>query len=327
MRMMKVLLAAGVAAAMLFGMNSCKKDESIPVPTVSFVDGNDKVLSGTLNLNNDGNTYVKVVADAKTKVATVTYQLAVTMNDGSTTKYPTSAPKPLTEDKAGDKVAGAQKTTVFIGDEAGAGKNKIDLSGLKNVKEITVKIVATDKNGGVTNMERKATYTGAATTVNPNPEPTPGTTTGTLLTNEQHGAINHANGGGKMGWDLDNDVALGMKDANSSNGSMLNLSDGPDSKFKPAFTSGTVKTPSEITGNGTQYVKVASFDYANATKEAAEKAFAAGTPSVEVQDVQEGQVIIGKKDTKLYVIKITAVSTTGTSTRAGEGYIEFSYKK
>lgn len=79
--------------------------------------------------------------------------------------------------------------------------------------------------------------------------------------------------------------------------------------------------------NSCEFVKV-SIDYSTATKEEAETAYTAGTSSTSVSSVAANDVFVAKKGSELYMIKITAISTTdGTSTAGNKGSMSFSYKK
>jgi len=114
-------------------------------------------------------------------------------------------------------------------------------------------------------------------------------------------------------WNLAGDVAVGS--ANTTDSYIRNMD---------AAGSFTGKFESK---NGTQFVKV-TLNYATASKEAAEAAYAAGTPAGSVAAVAVNDVFVAKKGTELYLIKVTNISTTdGASTAGNKGSMSFSYKK
>ncbi len=81
------------------------------------------------------------------------------------------------------------------------------------------------------------------------------------------------------------------------------------------------------TANGTQYVKVTGTTYANIYKENVATLYAAGTPSASVTNPQAGNVYIGKKGTKYYVIEILSVEPNfDQNTGYNKGRITFKYK-
>lgn len=87
-------------------------------------------------------------------------------------------------------------------------------------------------------------------------------------------------------------------------------------------------TWASATQNGTMYVKSNSFDFANATEEAAAAAYTAGTASATVTNPAVNDIYIGKKGTTYYAIKITALLPNfSTGTGGNTGKITFDYKK
>ncbi len=78
--------------------------------------------------------------------------------------------------------------------------------------------------------------------------------------------------------------------------------------------------------NGTQYVKTTTA-YADIYQENAATLYAAGTPSATVTNPQQGDVYIGKKGTKYYVIEILSVEPNfDQGTGGNKGRITFKYK-
>lgn len=141
------------------------------------------------------------------------------------------------------------------------------------------------------------------------------------LTNEvTNGEIGHLYGPLNGAWDLVNDVGMWMGDTDA-NKDMLNTSSGSGSAFSAGWEAGA--------GNSTTYVQDNSFDYENAFAQDAETVFNAGTPSSEVSEVSENDIYIAKLrgGTSYAVIKITDVDPYFKSTMAGDGRIQFTYKK
>ena len=141
-----------------------------------------------------------------------------------------------------------------------------------------------------------------------------------LSTEITTGVIGHLYGPLNGAWDLVNDVEMWMGDADA-NKDMVNTSSGSGSAFVAGWEAGP--------GNSTTFVQANSFDYDNAYAQDAEDVFNAGTPSSEISDVSENDIIIAKLrgGDDFAVIKITDVDPYFKSTMAGDGRIAFSYKK
>lgn len=115
---------------------------------------------------------------------------------------------------------------------------------------------------------------------------------------------------------------MAIAGGNEADRYMMNTSTG-EKPFKAEFTSDKLTMAGkEHKGNGCEFTKVAGLDFDKATAAEAEAKFVAGTKTL---TVAEGDVIVAKKGTEVYLIKITKVSTT-SGKRASEGYMTFSYK-
>lgn len=93
---------------------------------------------------------------------------------------------------------------------------------------------------------------------------------------------------------------------------------------------GDAFTGSWDAANATQYVKANSFDYANATEEAATAAYAAGTASGTVTNPAQDDIYIAKlRGADTYAaIKITSVDAANNDCACGNtGKVEFDFKK
>lgn len=115
-------------------------------------------------------------------------------------------------------------------------------------------------------------------------------------------------------WDLVNNVGVSSSepDANKDMKNTTTVNDG----WKNEWTS----------MNGTMFVKANSYDYNNATLEAAVAAYNAGTPSTTVTNPAVGDIYIAKlRGGNTYVvIKVTNIDVTANDNL---DKIEFSYKK
>jgi len=112
------------------------------------------------------------------------------------------------------------------------------------------------------------------------------------------------------------------------------LSEPPDDKDMVNTTT-AASPPPEIfekeweSLNNTAFVKANGFDYDNATVEAADETYEAGTPVQLVSDVEVGDIYIAKlRDLNIHaVIKITNIIITVNDKNDNLDKIEFSYKK
>ena len=148
-------------------------------------------------------------------------------------------------------------------------------------------------------------------------EPTAATTP--MNTEKTDGVIWNIIGANKGAWDLVNDVAMSSSDT-EGNKDMKNTtttaSQSPN-VFEAEWTVGN--------GNTSTFVKDNTFDYTNATIEAATTAFNNGSATNTVSSVATGDIYIAKlRDGNYAVIKITNVVIT---TSDNNDKIEFSYKK
>lgn len=136
----------------------------------------------------------------------------------------------------------------------------------------------------------------------------------TPLNTEKNGVIWNIIGPNKGAWDLvsDQGVSVNEPDANKDMKNTSTVNDG----WKNEWTS----------MNGTLFVKANSYNYANATLEAAITAYNAGTPSQTVTNPAANDIYIAKLrgGNNYVVIKVTNVVET---TNDNLDKIEFSYKK
>lgn len=139
-------------------------------------------------------------------------------------------------------------------------------------------------------------------------------TTTPLNTEITNGVIWNLIGPNKGAWDLVNNVGVSSSepDANKDMKNTTTVNDG----WKNEWTS----------MNGTMFVKANSYDYNNATLEAAVAAYNAGTPSTTVTNPAVGDIYIAKlRGGNTYVvIKVTNIDVTANDNL---DKIEFSYKK
>lgn len=182
-------------------------------------------------------------------------------------------------------------------------------SSLNDGDVISIVFEATDDDG--------ADYAKTATVTINITEPA---ATTTPMTNENtSGVIWNIIGANKGAWDLVNDVAMSSSDteANKDMKNTTTTASQTPNVFETEWTVGT--------GNTTMYVKDNSFDYTNATVEAATAAYNAGSAVSTVSNVAQNDIYIAKlRDGNYSVIKITNVVVT---TSDNNDKIEFSYKK
>jgi hypothetical protein len=137
----------------------------------------------------------------------------------------------------------------------------------------------------------------------------------TPLTVAKSGSFYHIGGSLEGAYDLVNDVRVAASGAATSK-----------------FIKNTNQVGDPFTGawksdNGTKFVKVTGFDYANATEEAAMTAYAAGTELTTVIPAVN-DMFIAKHGTTYFVIKITALDPLDNTCQCGnKGKISFDYKK
>jgi len=204
-----------------------------------------------------------------------------------------------------------QEVTSFSGDHSVSDTITFILptSSLNDGDVIKVTFYAEDADG--------ADY-GKSVNVNINiKEPAPTTT---AMTDEHtDGVIWNIIGANKGAWDLVNNVAMASSDADADKDMVNTTTTGSQTPnvFEEAWTTGA--------GNTTMFVKDNSFDYANATVEAATAAYNNGTASKDVTGVAANDIYIAKlRDGNYAVIKVTNVVVTTTDNK---DKIEFSYKK
>ena len=143
-----------------------------------------------------------------------------------------------------------------------------------------------------------------------------------LTTEVTTGVIGHLYGPLDGAWDLVADVSKNMGAADADK-DMINLSSGSGVTFVSGFEA----------GNSTMFVKDNTIDYDNVTQEDAEEAYDAGTAANQIATVAVDDIIVAKlrgSADDYAVIKITLVNATFTGKSAplaGDGKIEFSYKK
>lgn len=141
---------------------------------------------------------------------------------------------------------------------------------------------------------------------------------GTPLSTEVTGAFFHIEGTSQGSYDLVNNTTVAASGANS-----LKDMSNTDAAGDPFTGSWTAK-------NSTMFVKVSSFDYANATAQMAANAYNNGTASASVTDPIVGDFYIAKlRGTSDYaVIKVTNVDPNDNTCNCGnKGKITFDYKK
>ena len=135
----------------------------------------------------------------------------------------------------------------------------------------------------------------------------------------KNGLFYHIQGPSEGAYNLDGDAVV------ASTGT-------PSTKsMKNTYAAGVTFTGSWTSdaANGTQYVKLNSYDYTNANATSAATAFTAGTASASVASTAVNDIYIAKKSSTYYVIKITTLDPTfdPTGTASNKGKITFEYKK
>ena len=133
------------------------------------------------------------------------------------------------------------------------------------------------------------------------------------------GAINHAYGAGKGGYDLSSDaqVSLGAS-VDNENVDMFNLSK-QATAFDASFRAGT--------GKSTKYAKMSGVTFEDVTVEAVKTAVASGSANVSSPVAGDLYGAVLSDGSTYAIIKIESISTTGSQSKSGEGYMKFSYKK
>ena len=137
------------------------------------------------------------------------------------------------------------------------------------------------------------------------------------------GVVNNVQGPSAGAWDLVGDQAKLSNDSDADK----------DLVDQTSASTGAFLSGGWAAGNATMFVVANSYDYANATMESAESAYAAGTAtsSLTNDDLAKDNIIIAKLrgGTDYAVIKITEVYDDGTDGGAGNNtdYRKFSYKK
>ncbi len=147
----------------------------------------------------------------------------------------------------------------------------------------------------------------------------PAAATTPMNTEKTDGVIWNIIGQNKGAWDLVNDVAMSTSDteANKDMKNTTTTASQTPNVFEEEWTVGT--------GNTTTFVKDNTFDYTNATVEAATTAYNNGTSVTTVSNVAVNDIYIAKlRDGNYAVIKVTNVAVTASD---NNDKIEFSYKK
>ena len=140
----------------------------------------------------------------------------------------------------------------------------------------------------------------------------------TPLPTEKTAEIYHVGGSLKGSWDMVADVAQGASDPAA--GKDVRNSDLAGNPFTGSFTS----------ANNTMFVKSNTFDYANATEEAAMAAYAAGTAQATITNPAVGDIVIAKVrgGSDYMVIKIATLDPADNTCSCGnKGKMTFTYKK
>ena len=144
---------------------------------------------------------------------------------------------------------------------------------------------------------------------------------GTYLTKEVTiGELYHVTGDVSGAWDLEHDTYVALTSAPST--IFMTNTDAAGA----AFTGGWKSNPA----NATKFVKTgSSFDYVNATEEAAIVAYNLGTPSASISAPAVNDLYVAMRMNVYYVIKIIEVDPTfSPGTGAGDpGVMKFHYKK
>ena len=285
MKKIKFLALMMVAGALVF--TSCKKDdEAIPAPTVSFSGASSYEVALTDSTRIVFNA--DVAAEGKVDAFTVTRTTVVGTTETSGSPEDVSAAK-------GETAYTYNFDEVFY---------PADFAGIDKILYV---FKVTDKEG------QSVSKTLTITLESANQE-TPFTTE--VLT----GNFWHTEGPNHGAYNLDTDETVTTYQGGvPSTQSMRNTDPASDASDPSSFTG------SWDSGNGTEFVKDTSYDYATATIEGATTAYAAGNASGTVTNPAVDDVYIAKKGSIYYVIKITAV--TPEAAKNNNGQIKFSYKK
>lgn len=140
----------------------------------------------------------------------------------------------------------------------------------------------------------------------------------TPMTNETNGAFFHIAGSLQGAYDLVNGTVVAASGSSA------------DKDMENTDAAGVAFTGSWEAANATMYVKSNSYDYNNATVEAAAAAYAGGTPSATVNNPADGDIYIAKlRGGSTYaVIKIVNVDAADNTCSCGNtGKITFDFKK
>lgn len=140
----------------------------------------------------------------------------------------------------------------------------------------------------------------------------------TPMTNETTGAFFHIQGSLEGAYDLMNGAVVSASGADA------------DKDMENTDDAGVAFTGSWEAANSTMFVKDNSFDYANATVEAAMSSFSNGTAAAAVTNPADGDIYIAKlRGGNTYaVIKVTDVDPTDNTCNCGNtGKITFDFKK
>ena len=281
MKKIKFLALMMVAGALVF--TSCKKDEEVAAPTISF--------SGASSYEVALADSTRIVFNADIKADGKVDAFTVTRTEVTGTTETSGSPEDVSAAKGETAYTYNFDETFKATDFAGIDKilyvfNVTDKEGASVSKTLTITLEQTNQ---------ETPFAQEITT----------------------GNFWHIQGPNEGAWDLDGD-ALVASTGDVTTKSMINT-DPADASSTSSFTG------SWNSGNNTEFVKDNSFDYANATVEAAGAAYAAGTPSGTVTNPAVDDIYIAKKGTIIYVIKITAL--TPEATKNNNGQIKFSYKK
>lgn len=143
----------------------------------------------------------------------------------------------------------------------------------------------------------------------------PGTT---AMTNEVNGAFFHVQGSLEGAYDLVGETVVSASGADA------------DKDMRNTDDAGVAFTGSWDAANVTMFVKDNSFDYANATVEAATASYASGTAAASVANPVDGDIYIAKLrgGTNYAVIKVVNVDPSDNTCNCGNtGKITFDFKK
>ena len=140
----------------------------------------------------------------------------------------------------------------------------------------------------------------------------------TPLNNETMGGYFHIGGSLEGAYDLVNGAVVAAS-GSATDKDMINT-DAAGATFTGSFES----------GNGTMFVKATSFDYVNATEEAAIATYVAGTPAISMSNPANNDIYVAKLrgGNDYVVIKVTNVDPTDNTCNCGNtGKMSFDFKK